>query len=258
MQCLYQVQDLFFLLAELFFLLAELWEIDGDLCRELHAVSGWAGEAEKASCFYLLDSLLMAEIFPHWVTSSPPHLIPHHLRIFPCWKCRYVFEKSPFRARVYTVFISRNKYSPLHTGRVFCWYSSVLTVKALIFKPSHGRWMLVKGWNGKPSQRKSVENQWKTTNLLLFGVNTWKSKPSRLKHLKTKRKEPSCEGVNAFFEDKKAYSRGWNIEVVCCHSLRMLVAGVIQLPKRCHEPASALNGCRICKIRENWQWGIRC
>ena len=203
MQCLYQVQDLFFLLAELFFLLAELWEIDGDLCRELHAVSGWAGEAEKASCFYLLDSLLMAEIFPHWVTSSPPHLIPHHLRIFPCWKCRYVFEKSPFRARVYTVFISRNKYSPLHTGRVFCWYSSVLTVKALIFKPSHGRWMLVKGWNGKPSQRKSVENQWKTTNLLLFGVNTWKSKPSHLKHLKTRRKEPSCEGVNAFFEDKK-------------------------------------------------------
>ena len=193
-----QVQDLFFLLAELFFLLAELWEIDGDLCRELHAVSGWAGEAEKASCFYLLDSLLMAEIFPHWVTSSPPHLIPHHLRIFPCWKCRYVFEKSPFRARVYTVFISRNKYSPLHMGRVFCWYSSVLTVKALIFKPSHGRWMLVKGLKRSLSTGKTAGNQELIGKNAFCGVNAWKIKPSHLKLLKISKKHAPCEGANAF------------------------------------------------------------
>ena len=89
---------------ELFCQLAEPEKIVGDLWKELHVASGVTGEAGN-----------------------------HLEKAVPSW------EKSPFRARAYTVFISRKKYSPLHTVRVFRWFSAHFRVKALFFKHSHGQ-----------------------------------------------------------------------------------------------------------------------
>ena len=160
---------------ELFCQLAEPEKIVGDLWKELHVASGVTGEAGN-----------------------------HLEKAVPSW------EKSPFRARAYTVFISRKKYSPLHTVLVFYWFSVVSSVKGWISKYSHGRWMLVKGGKSKPSHGKTHENQVVGDRNDPCVVNTWKSKPSHSNWLKIRRKKPSCEGVNAFFEDKKAY-RGMSI-----------------------------------------------
>ena len=63
--------------------------------------------------------------------------------------------------------------------------------------------MLVKGGKSKPSHGKTHENQVVGDRNDPCVVNTWKSKPSHSNWLKIRRKKPSCEGVNAFFEDKK-------------------------------------------------------
>ena len=44
-----------------------------------------------------------------------------------------------FYARVYTYYISRKMYSPIHTMLVFFWFTRVSSVKALISKCSHGQ-----------------------------------------------------------------------------------------------------------------------
>ena len=65
----------------------------------------------------------------------------------------------------------------------------------------------MKGGKSKPSHRKTIGNQQKNGKNATVEVNTLKSNPSHSNSLKIKHKKPSCEGVNAFFADKKAYRR---------------------------------------------------
>ena len=92
------------------------------------------------------------------------------------------------------------------TRRVFSVDFHSFCVWRLAFPSVHtGRKMTVKGWFRKPSQSKTVENQEGSSIIALIAVNTWKSKPSHLKRLKIKKKEPLCERVNAFLKVKKTY-----------------------------------------------------
>ena len=115
---------------ELFCQLAEPEKIVGDLWKELHVASGVTGEAGN-----------------------------HLEKAVPSW------EKSPFRARAYTVFISRKKYSPLHTVRVFRWFSAHFRVKALFFKHSHGQQSIHMGG----------ERLWRVEKASRHTWNSWKS-----------------------------------------------------------------------------------
>ena len=99
-----KVRELFPKVRDLFCLIKELCGQVGDLWRELHAVTGLGSEADLSR-----------------------------------WKSCILFRKCSFRARIYTVSISRKKYSPLHTVRVFRWFSAHFSVKALFFKHSHGQ-----------------------------------------------------------------------------------------------------------------------
>ena len=81
-------------------------------------------------------------------------------------------------ACAYTYFISRKKHSLLHTEFVLCWFSIVLSVNAWIFKCSHWRWTLVKGWKTKPSHWKFASNREESSINASCGVNALKSKPS--------------------------------------------------------------------------------
>ena len=89
------------------------------------------------------------------------------------------------------------------TRRMFSVDFHRFSVWRLAFPSVHtGRKMTVKGWFRKPSQSKTVENQEGSSIIALIAVNTWKSKPSHLKRLKIKKKEPLCERVNAFLRVK--------------------------------------------------------
>ena len=98
---------------DLFFLIKELCEQVRDLWSVPHAVSGLAGQADISR-----------------------------------QKCRNPMWRDSFRARIYTVFISSKKYSPLHIVCVSCWFSWVSIVKDWISKHSHWLWagLLWTGW----------------------------------------------------------------------------------------------------------------
>ena len=131
-------------------------------------------------------------------------------------KCANLFGEGSLYAHVYTFFISRKKYSPIHTMLVFFWFTTVSSVKVLISKCSQGQHSIHTGgerlWKverislhtGKPPENQQINDKNATVE-----VNTLKSKPSQSNPLKIKYKKPSCEGVNAFFADKKAYRRVW-------------------------------------------------
>ena len=99
---------------------------------------------------------------------------------------------------------------------VFCWFSTVSSVKVLISKCSQGQQSIHAGgerlWRAKRVSLhtgKPPENQQRNGKSATVEVNTWNPKPSQPNALKIKQKKPPCEGVNAFFADKKAYRSVW-------------------------------------------------
>ena len=170
-----KVRELISQVQDLFCLLKDLCEIVGDLWREPHAESCLADDADKS----------------RWISCNQ------------FWSCLS-------RARIIYVFYFLKIAFTLHTACVLLLIFIGLECEGLDFKVftwavkhSHGRWTIVKGWNNKPSHRKSIGNQEVSDIFALYAVNTWISKPSHLKPLKIRDKNPSCEGVNAFLRIKK-------------------------------------------------------
>ena len=111
------------------------------------------------------------------------------------------------------IFFPRKKHSLLHRQVVFPWFSSILSVKALIFNPSHG-WLIIllficwfsvvfrcERLQFQPFTQLLLRCEWYLLRCECFscGVNTWKTKPSHSNRLKVRGKRAECEGVNAFF-----------------------------------------------------------
>ena len=119
------------------------------------------------------------------------------------------------------------------TRRVFSADFHSFWVWRLAFPSVHtGSKMTVKGWFRKPSQSKTVENQEGSSIIALIAVNTWKSKPSHLKRLKIKKKEPLCERVNAFLRVEKTYSIYPFAMLLLLNGAKLSVRGRMVLPVR--------------------------
>ena len=138
----------------------------------------------------------------------------------------------PFsRARIRIPFPGKSIHA--FTCSLFLIDFQEFSVWRLAFSSIHtGSIMTVKGWFRKPSHWKTVENQQESNIISPHAVNTWKSKPSHLKRLKIKKKEPLCERVNAFLKVKKTYSIYPFAMLLLLNGAKLSVRGRMVLPVR--------------------------
>ena len=129
-------------------------------------------------------------------------------------KIRNLSLSCPFRARIYTAFISPKKHSPLHKLSVSYWLSAGNCVKVWIsnhsrlpskflstFSVQNTSRVGVNAWNRNPSQQ---TRDWRGS------VKAWIPNPSHSKSMKINRKHALCERVNAFSGKKYVYIRRVN------------------------------------------------
>ena len=128
--------------------------------------------AIRATCSSFVRSLHQCRMYNVKCIMRSTTFIQDEAEPPPHWRSlHYTLYNAPF-ARVYTLFISRKKYSPFHTVLVFYWFSLVLSVKALKIKPSH---RAAKCSHGQHSIHTGGEHLWRLEKPSLHTRNNWES-----------------------------------------------------------------------------------